>query len=32
MTELEKMEQAEGYINRYFEFEDGVTVSQENKE
>lgn len=32
MTELERMEQAEGYIKRYFEFEEGVTVSQENKE
>lgn len=32
MTELERMELAETYINRYFEFEDGVTVSQENKE
>lgn len=32
MTELERMEQAEGYINRYYEFEEGVTVTYENKE
>ncbi|ADU20685.1 hypothetical protein [Ruminococcus albus] len=32
MTELEKMELAECYINRYFEIADGVEVSKENKE
>ncbi len=32
MTELEKMDLAECYINRYFEFADGVEVSKENKE
>lgn len=32
MTELERMDLAESYINRYFEFEDGVEVSKENKE
>ena len=32
MTELEKMDLAESYINRYFEFADGVEVSKENKE
>ena len=32
MTELEKMELAECYINRYFEIADGVEISKENKE
>lgn len=32
MTELERMDLAESYINRYFEFADGVEVSKENKE
>lgn len=32
MTELERITQAETFINRYFEFEDAVTVSHENKE
>ncbi|WP_294488561.1 hypothetical protein [uncultured Ruminococcus sp.] len=32
MTELEKMDLAECYINRYFEFAEGVEVSKENKE
>lgn len=32
MTELEKMDLAESYINRYFEFAEGVEVSKENKE
>ncbi len=32
MTELERMDQAETFINRYFEFEDAVNVSYENKE
>ena len=32
MTELERMDQAQTFINRYFEFEDAVNVSLENKE
>lgn len=32
MTELERMDLAESYINRYFEFADGVEISKENKE
>lgn len=32
MTELERITQAETYINRYFEFEDAVKVSYENKD
>lgn len=32
MSELERIEQAEAYINRYFEFEDAVKVSYENKD
>lgn len=32
MTELEKVSQAEVFINRYFEFEDAVTINNENKE
>lgn len=32
MTELEKMDLAESYINRYFEIADGVEISKENKE
>ncbi|WP_295207799.1 hypothetical protein [Ruminococcus sp.] len=30
--EIEKIDQAAEYFNRYFEFEDAVTVSKENKE
>lgn len=32
MTELERMDLAESYINRYFEFVDAVDVTMENKE
>ena len=31
-TELEKIDRAAEYFERYFEFEDAVTVSMENKE
>lgn len=31
-TELEKIDRAAEYFERYFEFEDAVTVSKENKE
>ena len=30
-TELEKIDRAAEYFERYFEFEDAVTVSKENK-
>lgn len=30
--ELERIDQAAGYFERYFEFEDAVTISKENKE
>ncbi|MBR1739869.1 MAG: hypothetical protein IJ737_06215 [Ruminococcus sp.] len=32
MTELERAEQAENYVNRYFEFDDAVSINLENKE
>lgn len=32
MNELDRISQAETYINRYFEFEDAVTINEENKE
>ena len=31
-NELEKLDQAEEYFHRYYEFEDAVTISEENKE
>lgn len=32
MNELDRISQAETYINRYFEFEDAVTINEDNKE
>ena len=32
MTEMERMTQAESFVKRYFEFEDAIVVSNENRE